>query len=541
MSYPRFINPLVIEDDPAVKAQYEIIFQALAKKYPLAPARWGFCYQDAIKHLSQEGPYHLVILDLRLPEEPGQPESELLDFGQSILTTCLQRDDYPVPALLVVSGNLQHAASQEALESSVRNGFHYGRVLVKSQHSLASEIEKAVEAVLQYQDVGITIADGGNRVFPTVSPREEDLIRRVVCQQADAIGVDLTWWSATSNPWSGWTKTLVGRFFVLRGRTYSQNHFFKLATADGAENVISNARSAGLTHQHVKVAGAVLSHSRSLLVTQSAGKTTSLPCSLNDVFAHAPSRLAASVPQMAAAVAEQVAAFGASTPDQHPVSQLLWRSHSRERIAGQWKRRNGTVALEVLRDDGANPLEIFDRLMASAAIVRYERQEARHGDLNFSNVAVEETGEDQFNAWVFDVAAGVAGANVRDIATLEVTALLHQSPCDAGPLAEQCRCLFAGALAADSSHDCTFPSARGGNTHRFILELREQALRRASPDVYAILLFDEALMQLGGLDFGSSYNKIHHPPDSAYLAALAAGLVLRTALHLLEPLKRGSI
>lgn len=533
MSYPRLISPLVIEDNPAVKAQYEAIFQILSKNYPIGAARWGFCYQDAIKHLSQPGPYHLVILDLRLPEEPGQPESELLDFGQTILTTCLQRDEYPVPALLVVSGNLQQTASQEALESSVRNGFHYGRVLVKSQTNLATEIEAAVEAVLRYQDVGITIADGGNRVYPTITPREEDLIRRVICQQENAVGVDLRWWSATTNPWSGWTKTLIGRFFLLRGRTYSLNHFFKLATSEGAATVTSDARSAGLTHQHVKVAGSAIGHSRSLLVTQSAGKTASLPTSLNDIFSQPPSRVAPSLPHMAAAVAEQIAAFGTCTPDQHPVSQLLWRGHSRDRIAGQWKRRNGETALAALTGVGADPLATFDRLMASASLVRYERQEARHGDLNFSNVAVEENGEGGFNAWVFDVAAGVPGANVRDLATLEITALLHQSPCDAGPLPEQCRCLYSGALAADNTYVAPFPAARGNNTHRFIVELRAQALRRASADVYAILLFDEALMQLGGLEFGSSHNKIQHPPDSAYLAALAAGLVTRTAPHLL--------
>jgi len=325
----------------------------------------------------------------------------------------------------------------------------------------------------------------------------------------------------------------VGRFFLLRGRTYSLNHFFKLATAEGAENVTRNARSAGLTHQHVKVAGSALGHSRSLLVTQSAGKTTGLPSSLNDIFALPPGRVTPSLPKMAAAVAEQVAAFGASTPDQHPVSQLLWRSHSRDRIAGQWRRRNGLAALEALNGDGVDPLQTFDRLMASSALVRYERQEARHGDLNFSNVAVEETDAGQFNAWVFDVAGGVAGANVRDLATLEVTSILHQSPCDAGPMSELCRGLFSGVLSADASYDSAAVTARGSNTHRFIVELRAQALRRATADVYAILLFDEALMQLGGLDFGSSYNKIYHPPDSAYLAALAAGLVTRTAANLL--------
>jgi hypothetical protein len=74
----------------------------------------------------------------------------------------------------------------------------------------------------------------------------------------------------------------------------------------------------------------------------------------------------------------------------------------------------------------------------TTALIRYERQDARHSDLNFSNVAVEETSEGHLKAWVFDVAGGGAGANVRDLATLEITALLHQSPGEAGAVIDQC-------------------------------------------------------------------------------------------------------
>jgi CheY-like chemotaxis protein len=536
MSFPRQINPLVIEDNPLVKDQYDSIFQSLSKKYPIAAPHLAFCYQDAMKHLAKPWPYHLVILDLRLPEEPGQPESEMLDFGQTILDHCLRRDDYPVPALLVISGNLQQAASQAVLESSVRNGFHYGRVLVKSQTNLGGEIEAAVQSVLRYLDAGIHVTDGGSRSYPTISPREEDLLRRCICAEEDASGLDLTWWSATSTPWGGWTKTLVGRFFLRKGCTQSLHHFFKLATSDGAANVSRDARIAGLTHKHVKVVGSLQSHTRSLLVTQSAGKTASLPTSLNDVFSLPPARVVPSLPAMAAAVADQIEAFGSSTPDLHPVGRLLWKGHVRDRILTQWRRRGGDAALALLKDNGANPVDLFDRLVASKAAIRYVRQDARHGDLNFSNVAVEETAENQFSAWVFDVASAEAGANVRDLATLEITALLHQSPCDAGPLPEQCRDLYAEPLTTDREYTPGPRGNRGSITHRFIAELRAQALRRATPEVYAALLFDEALMQLGGLDFGSSHNKIHHPPDSAYLAALTARLLVRTASRLVtEP------
>ena len=533
MSYPRFINPLVIEDNPSVKEQYDLIFKSLSSKYPIESAQWAFCYQDAIKHLSQPWPYHIILLDMRLPEEPGQPESEELELGHRILNSCLRHNNYPIPAMLVISGNLQRAPSQGSLESSVRGGFHYGRVVVKSETNLTGEIEAAVKEILRYQEAGLHIADSGEQVYPTLSPREEDLLRRSICSQENAIGVELTWWSATTMPWSGWTKTLVGRFFLRQGRTHSLNLFFKLATAEGAENISRDARIAGLTLQHVKVIGSVLSHSRSLLITQSAGITSNLPLSLNDIFGRPPAQVAPSLAGMATALTQQIGAFGSSTPDQHPAARLLWTGHSRDRIAGQWKRRNGEAALTSLGENGADPVSLFDRLLQSSTFIRYERQDARHGDLNFSNVAVEENADGHLSAWVFDVAGGGGGANVRDLATLEITALLHQSPCNEGSVVGQCLGLFIGILAANRDYGSLPTDPRGQNTQRFIIELRDQALKRTTPDVYAILLFDEALMQLGGLEFGSSYNKIHHPPDSAYLAALVAGFVTRTAAHLI--------
>lgn len=286
------------------------------------------------------------------------------------------------------------------------------------------------------------------------------------------------------------------------------------------------------THQHVKVIGSVLSHSRSLLVTQSAGISSALPLALDEVLGRPPEQVAASIPGMAAAVAVQVGAFGTSTPDQTPVGRLLWPSHSRDRIAAQWKRRGGEAALAALGADGADPVAVFDRLMGSKSFVRFERQEARHGDLNFSNVAIEEAAEGQLNAWVFDAAGGGDGANGRDLATLEITTLLHQSPCATGPVVEQCRGLFTGSVAAGRDYGSMPADPRARNTRSLIEALRGEALKRTTPDVYAVLLFDEALMQLEGLDYGSSHNKICHPPDSAYLAGLVAGLVLRNVPHL---------
>ena len=58
------------------------------------------------------------------------------------------------------------------------------------------EIENALAQALRYTDIGIHIRDAGKEWFPTLSPREEDLLRRCVLSQPSTLGVDIRWWSA---------------------------------------------------------------------------------------------------------------------------------------------------------------------------------------------------------------------------------------------------------------------------------------------------------------------------------------------------------
>jgi len=78
---------------------------------------------------------------------------------------------------------------------------------------------------------------------------------------------------------------------------------------------------------------------------------------------------------------------------------------------------------------------------------------------------------------------------------------------------------------------CNRPgSTRAGNTLKFIVDLRRLAVDRAvDPRVYALMVFDNALMQLGGLWLGSSVNKIRIPSDAAYLAGLTSKWLRRMA------------
>jgi len=126
---------------------------------------------------------------------------------------------------------------------------------------------------------------------------------------------------------------------------------------------------------------------------------------------------------------------------------------------------------------------------------------------------------------------------VRDLAMLEVSALLHQAVEGDGSLVRHGARLYAEARGLPVEIDLASGPAIQRNTLQFVSEVRKQALRRAELPVYALMVFDNAVMQLGGLEFGSgaSANKINNPLDAAVLAALAARWLRLTAPELFAP------
>src|SRR5687767_10479119 len=129
MSYPTQIQPLIIEDDPSPRSFYDAVFAEFSIEAVALP-HYAFCFEDAETALLRNLIYHLVILDLRLPEGPKQPPSDQLEYGLTILQRCINRDQYPIPALLIISGQLGNTTDQTGLDEQVRNGFAYGRVVV---------------------------------------------------------------------------------------------------------------------------------------------------------------------------------------------------------------------------------------------------------------------------------------------------------------------------------------------------------------------------------------------------------------------------
>src|SRR6266849_41866 len=178
MSFPLNLQPLVIEDDEGAKDAYREIFDTLRGEqgdlpFCAAPPCFAFSYEEAIACLDGSKIFHVVILDLRLPERRKLPTFDGVDLGLDLLTRCVDRDRYPIPALLVISGHIG-STEQARMQEILRNGFYYGRQLVKGDLGLLEgEIRLACTNAVRYCSVGIHLRDAGQELYPTITPRED--------------------------------------------------------------------------------------------------------------------------------------------------------------------------------------------------------------------------------------------------------------------------------------------------------------------------------------------------------------------------------
>jgi len=469
MSYPRSIQTLIIEDEQEPKQYYEHIIDAKRDKHQLAPPHFAFCYDDALRHLREDRIYHLVTIDLRLSESHGLPPAESVDFGVALLQECRERNTYPIPAVLVISVHLDRA-QQDELEEAVRSSFAYGRVLVKSDH-LEKEFARAFEFIDTYTGVGIHVRDGGCRVFPTLTPREDDLLRRAVLANS-GVGLDVEWWSSELDRNGDWTKTLLGRFILADGQGHSRFAFFKLSADAGAQTTFQDVELMAHKLSHVKVLWKCIGGDRSLLLTQSANTGTSAPISLGTMLSEPFADVEPSIHQVADDIVRQVALLGDITPDNREVCKLLWQHHDLARIEEQWNQRGGPDILKVWDSSVSSPVELFRDLQSDRTPQRYEHQTVLHGDLNVTNVALERA-IGGFHAFIFDASGTQGGVCVRDIAMLEVTTLLHQD--EEEGLTAACADLYCNDFES-----CALSAAgndRIRNTISFVQALRQRAFK----------------------------------------------------------------
>jgi CheY-like chemotaxis protein len=514
LSYPREIRTLVIEDETAVVETYKHYFQKFFDQgLPVAPVMIAQSFKDAQTELSRERIIHVVILDLRLPEDAGGTSDEASARGLELVSQISVRERYPVPVLLIVTGDVRRARPLEQLRLQLEERFSYGRIVGKGI-DLAADIKTGLEAALEYCDIGIHIAGGPAEMYPLISAREEDLLRRCTLQEDDAIGLDLRWWAAdrrdcSDNDSSDWVKVLQGRFLLLGDAGVSRPRFFKFESIENGERSRAGAIRLAQKLNHIQVIRSLRGSHRHLLVTDKAGPSNSEPLALSAFLAGPEASVRPSLRQVATDIADQLSELGDTTVEEVATRDLLWPFHNSERLMGGCKEND-------LNGDG--PVELLCRLQ-EVDIRHWCNIRTRHGDLHIHNVSLDQDAGD-VRSYLIDPGGMRRGPAARDFASLEVSLLLHQryETTTAGSLVSACQDLFDGA-SLDGPDTPIALSDHHKNTRALVQELRLHALQQCkSPTpTYAILLLDEVLIQLGGLAFGTSQNKIYCQADAMEL------------------------
>jgi CheY-like chemotaxis protein len=526
MSYPLTLQALVIEDDDNVKDTYQIIFEEISGEldnllpFRIAAPCYAFSYEQALRLLNGSKIFHVVILDLRLPEKQGLPEVHDQDLGLDLLERCINRDRFPIPALLVISGHVG-STDQVRIQDRLRENFFYGKLLFKGDFPLLEgEIRRACTEALKYAGIGIHLRDSGEEQYPILAPRDEDLLRRSVLQQHGGIGIDLNWWSATrfqvgapvgANPW---TKVLMGRYLLDEGGGASRPKFFKLLAGTDSHNVIQSARRIEQKLTHIKITSTVVSKSTGLIVTEKVGAQDERPKPLGEIFTTVDRKSAF---EIAGQIVVQVHQLGDLLDDSKPMKSLLWPAHDEQTLRDQWKDLGPRLPADVPAID---PVEVYLELHRSDQKVRLRERPIVHGDLHMRNVALDSTPRG-LEAYIFDAGVIRRSAAGRDLAVLEVSTLLHQR-LDFDTLIHVCTVIYDASTPLDENTFVSVTDPLAQNIIEFVRGLRTGANAWNPPEIYALLVFDFALIQLGGLSFGTSGNRIADPRAAGAVAAFVA-------------------
>lgn len=521
MSYPTKIRVLVVEDEPSVKRYYEELFKKFGAMFDIAPLRYAFSLDEALEHIQGETIFHLVIVDLRIPERSGSPTSEQELLGLKVIEACAKRENWPVPALLVfsgqMSGNLEHRLNEE-LELQ----FSYGKARVKPD--VDGVVSDALKHIVAYSSVGIHELEHPDAIYAPLTPRERDLVRRSALENG-AIGVYLSFFTsdfARGDPddgYSGWTKVFVGRFF---GEDYapSSTSFFKLMPYREADVVTRDAHAMQNCLPHIKVRYASSSGRRYLLVTERVGSKDGLPSSLESLLGLESEAAKAAIVKAVQQIASQLDRLDQATPNRlrprevlHMALMLVEGRSAAEAAFIQILLYRGGMSEEECRRPGG----VLERLVSIEDELPV-RMKKCHGDLNASNVAVD-LDDDGVSAYIFDASGMRPRPTESDLAFLEITTLLHANP-GSGSLVDACA-PFYGEESAETLEDVQ-ASAR-----IFVEQIRIQAYIRCEQKTYALLLFDVVYGQVWGLAYGGSANKVKRREEAVKLLIFVSGWIER--------------
>lgn len=522
MSYPRLIQTLIIEDEISMIEMYKGYFRRFIKdEVCVAPPCIVCGYEDALRELSGNQIFHMVILDLKLPEAAGGDAEGGSSRGLELVKRIAEREEMPVPVLLIATGDLSRITKFQPLLDQIEAGFYYGTIVGKSV-DLPDEIMRGIEKVHKYTDFGIRLTDPTEQARPPLTPREEDLIRRCGLAKETAIGVNLQWWSAERRDWGAggdvpqWVKVLQGRF-LLRGEDgLSRPNFFKIESEENGTNAHEVAQVVADKLQHLRVVGFQQAGRRSLLVTDKAGPSNDSPVRLDAYLRQSHEDMMQSIPALAQDVAEQLQRFGPSRKLPIPLSKLLWNFHQQDTIAIAWEK-----VARASREINTDPDWLYVFLKSSEQILWVNVRPLQHGDLHIGNISLDMDGG-RMRAYVFDAAKNSSTVCGRDLAALEVSLLLHQKYSGDQSLVNACSELYNGCFPEGTEMIPVELEQHHRNTLIMVNAIRKQALKENTPDVYSILLLDEVFIQLGSFAFGTSQNKIQRAFDAVELYNLLA-------------------
>jgi hypothetical protein len=262
----------------------------------------------------------------------------------------------------------------------------------------------------------------------------------------------------------------------------------------------------------------MVSGDRSLLVTEKVGEADDDPISLADYLLQPGESIMKNLPGIVLNITAQIHALGDSISERLPPRKMLWSYHNDEVLKKEWARNGGDQLLHELNSD-VDPIQLLQELRSRSEEVLFTKQNFLHGDLNVTNIAIDQV-ENLARSYIFDASGTSASVNVRDLAALEVSALLHQPSARGMSLVTHCKHLYDNSTVNDTGSGKSPDLVR--NVVTLIHEIRARAVQLASPSIYSLMVFDSAMIQLGGLAFGTSCNKITNPQDAALVAALTA-------------------
>jgi len=229
------------------------------------------------------------------------------------------------------------------------------------------------------------------------------------------------------------------------------------------------------------------------------------------------------IPQVVDDVVQQLEHLGTSTEITKQVNEILW-PHFQDDLIRKAVKRGMTSDLADISDVEGT----YQALKSNATRIWIRIRQCNHGDLHAKNVAID-VGLTPVRAFIFDTGTMSPTVNVRDLALLEVTSLLFPQPVDDTSLVQSCESLYGNSVEPPAGGDLITGSSQARNTWAFIAEVRRRALGMCDQVVYALSVFDHALMELSGMAYQSTRNKIAVPTDAARLAAASAAWLRRVS------------